>query len=204
MNEVVKEDIYIGVAAHMPYKIINDINYHAIHVGAKGKKTIQGYVRDDSEQDNISEINSSFCELTALYFIWKNIDARYKGLVHYRRYFGRPHLQLNNNPWKKILSSSDLENYLGKADVILPKKRHYIIETNYSHYRNAHKEEALQVTRDAISFLFTDYLQSFDAVMGTRSAHMFNMFIMRDELFDVYSEWLFTILFEVQKNSRVL
>lgn len=30
MNEVVKEDIYIGVAAHMPYKIINDINYHAI------------------------------------------------------------------------------------------------------------------------------------------------------------------------------
>ncbi len=52
------------------------------------KDSFPGCLRDDTG-DNIADKNANFCELTALYWIWKNVDDAYKGLVHYRRYFGR-------------------------------------------------------------------------------------------------------------------
>ena len=37
--------------------------------------------------DNIDGRNPWYCELTGLYWLWKNSDAYYVGLEHYRRYF---------------------------------------------------------------------------------------------------------------------
>ncbi len=52
-----------------------------------GKQSI-GFQGDDTG-DNISAKNPHYCELTALYWAWKNLQADYIGLVHYRRYFTR-------------------------------------------------------------------------------------------------------------------
>ena len=62
-----------------------DDMYLPVHVGASGKNDL-GYTKDNTGE-NISELNPSFCELTGLYWAWKNLDADYIGLAHYRRHF---------------------------------------------------------------------------------------------------------------------
>lgn len=79
--------IKIIIAAHKKYWMPTDPVYLPVHVGAEGKASI-GYTPDNTG-DNISSKNPHFCELTGLYWAWKNLDADYLGLVHYRRYFTR-------------------------------------------------------------------------------------------------------------------
>ena len=155
------------------------------------------FQRDD-EGVNISKKNPSYNELTAIYWAWKNlknVDAI--GLVHYRRYFiKRWHFSKIDN----VIDEKDVAKLLSKYDVILPKKRHYYIETIYSHYFHSHHKEPLDETRRIIIKLYPSYLSSFDKVMSRRSAHMFNMFIMKKKYFNSYCKWLFDILEHVENS----
>ncbi|MBQ3973839.1 MAG: DUF4422 domain-containing protein, partial [Lachnospiraceae bacterium] len=74
--------IKIIVASHKSYWMPEDPVYLPVQVGAAGKEDL-GYVRDDSG-DNISGKNVNYCELTGLYWAWKNLEADYIGLAHYR------------------------------------------------------------------------------------------------------------------------
>ena len=60
--------------------------YFPVRCGAvydeEGNSEIQG----DDTGDNISKLRMSFCEFTVQYWAWKNVDADYYGLCHYRRY----------------------------------------------------------------------------------------------------------------------
>lgn len=80
--------VKIMVAAHRKFPMPKDTElYLPVLVGAKNNyKPEIKYQRDD-EGNNISEKNSNYNELTALYWAWKNLDADVVGLVHYRRLF---------------------------------------------------------------------------------------------------------------------
>ena len=60
--------------------------FSPIQVGCALTTLDLGLTRDDTGP-NISAKNPSYCELTALYWAWKNVDAPYYGLMHYRRIF---------------------------------------------------------------------------------------------------------------------
>ena len=170
--------------------------YLPLHVGAAGKESI-GYQRDD-EGDNISELNPYFCELTGLYWAWKNLDAEYIGLAHYRRHFSfRPHAK---EVWDAVLKESEIENDLGRIKVFVPGKRRYYIETLYSHYAHTHYSSQLDETRKIIKERYPEYLESFDRTVRQRWGYMFNMMIMDRQLFDAYCTWLFDILFELKQR----
>ncbi|GEO75046.1 capsular biosynthesis protein [Levilactobacillus namurensis DSM 19117] len=157
------------------------------------------YQRDD-DGENISGKNPNYNELTAIYWAWKNLkNADVIGLVHYRRYF----FKKRSRDIKDILSLEDIQKLLVKNDVILPFKRHYYIETNYSHYVHAHESLPLLETRKIIENMYPEYLNSFDLVMGRRSAHMFNMFIMKRPVFNKYCEWLFGVLGALEKRIDI-
>ena len=185
--------IRILVAAHKLYKMPSDGIYLPIHVGASGKQPIPGFTTDDTG-DNISSKNPNFCELTGLYWAWKNLSCDYLGLVHYRRHF-------RGN--RGIALESEIADVLREADVILPRKRNYFIETNRSQYVHAHHSVDLDETRRILEERYPDYVAAFDRSMESRSGHRFNMFVMRRDLADRYCKWLFDVLFELEQRLDI-
>lgn len=193
--------IEILVATHKPYRMPEDGAYLPVQVGAVGKPPVPGCVADDAG-DSISARNPNFCELTGLYWAWKNrwraaspdADPVWVGLVHYRRHFRGK---------RGIATGDEIRAALEGIDAILPKKRNYFIETNRSQYVHAHHAEDLDETRRILEERHPAYVAAFDKSMELRSGHRFNMFVMRKGLADRYCEWLFGILFELERRLDI-
>lgn len=191
-------NIKVLVAAHKPYWMPEDPVFLPMQVGSEGKAAI-GFQRDD-QGENISARNFSFCELTGLYWMWKHVDAEVYGLCHYRRYFAKGFL----GPKKgRLLTGRDAEALMEKTDILLPRKRHYYIETNYSQYVHAHHEEDLTATKALLAEVCPEYLTAWDKTMQQRNGHRFNMFLMRRPLFESYCAWLFDILFRLEARLDI-
>ncbi|WP_462174968.1 DUF4422 domain-containing protein [Pseudoalteromonas gelatinilytica] len=181
----------IFVAAHKNFEFypLDKELYKTIEVGAYNDRGLVGFDFKDSEGDNISTLNSSFCEMTAIYWFWKNLKSDFYGLNHYRRYF--------TVDKKYPLSKAQLENILSKYDAILPKKRNYVVDTVYSHYKHSHHIDDLLLARKVIEENYPDYIDSFDKVMNNRKLCLYNMFLYDKEFFNSYCEWLFDILLKL-------
>ncbi|MBO5726170.1 MAG: DUF4422 domain-containing protein [Clostridia bacterium] len=186
-------DIKVIVAAHKIYNMPGEDIYLPLHVGAQNKEPM-GFERDDSG-DNISLKNPYFCELTGLYWAWKNLTCDYLGLAHYRRHFGEQN-------GKQILKSDTAKALLSSTDIVLPKKRKYYIENLYDHYIHTLCREPLDITGEIIQEKYPQYFAEFENLKKRTSAHMFNMYIMKKEISDAYCEWLFDILFELEKRCK--
>ena len=186
----------IIVVTHKDYPMPEDTElYIPVQVGKKPR--IRPEWRKDDEGENISEKNPTFCELTALYWAWKNLDAEALGLCHYRRYFGSPESRTRR------ISAAETGRLMKTADVVLPKKRHYWIETRESQYAHAHHAEDLKCVEGILAERYPEYLEAWKWMLGTRSGHICNMFIMRREIADEYCEWLFDVLSEAEKRLDI-
>lgn len=105
-------NIKIFVAHHKPGFVYEDDIFIPIHVGSKLSNKSLNILRDDSG-DNISELNPFYCEMTAVYWAWKNSqDLDYIGLCHYRRYL------INKNYTKTSVSKIkfNIHKIIGKLD----------------------------------------------------------------------------------------
>lgn len=199
-----KYTVKIVVATHKKYRMPVDEMYIPLHVGATGKKDSEGkeldlgYVKDNVGE-NISTLNASFCELTGLYWAWKNLDSDYIGLTHYRRHFSLK----NKAKFEDVLSYNELEPFLGRIKIFTPNKRKYYIESLYSHYKHTHYSEQLDKTREIIEDRHPEYLASYDRIIKHSYGYMFNMMIMEKSLFDDYCLWLFDILFELKNRINM-
>lgn len=195
-------DIKILIATHKKYWMPSDEVYMPIHVGREGKDNL-GYVGDNTGE-NISIKNPNYCELTGLYWAWKNLDCEYIGLCHYRRYFAHKSKSSKLEDKKQaIFTRDDYERLLQQYDVILPKKRNYFIETVRSQYEYAHNKRDLDEIEKIIKMQYPSYIEAFEKVMNSRKLHIYNMFVMNKALFDEYCTWLFDILFTLEKRIDI-
>ena len=192
-------DIKIIVATHKKYRMPEDPVYIPLQAGAEDNEDL-GYLKDNTG-DNISSKNKNYCELTGLYYMWKNMDADYKGLVHYRRHFVST--SRKGSKFDRIISGDELKEVLSRTDIILPKKRKYYIETNYSQYAHAHHNEDLDLTREILVEKYPEYVPGFDEVMGRTYVHLFNMMIMKSEILNEYLTWLFDVLSALEKRVDI-
>ena len=157
-------NIKILVATHKQYWMPEDSVYMPIHVGREGKADI-GYTGDNTG-DNISSKNANYCELTGLYWAWKNLDADYIGLVHYRRYFTRKEVRSVEDKKNQILTGAEWEKLLSQYPVVVADKRKYYIESNRSHYNHAHYAEGLDVAEQIIAEKYPEYSAAFTIAHG--------------------------------------
>ncbi len=182
----------IVIAAHKACPVPDDPLYLPVFAGAHGRADI-GFQRDD-EGENISALNSRYGELTCLYWAWKNTEYDNLGLVHYRRYFSLHPRKAKKDFFAAVLTSEEAQALTERYGIILPKKRHYYIETIRSHYTHTFHGEHLGAAEDAVREICPEYLPDFRDLMERRSAYMYNMMIMRSNIADAYCEWLFGLL----------
>ncbi len=115
-----KNKLKIAVATHKKFQMPTQAGYFPLHVGkSRHTQKLSEYVGDDTG-DNISDKNPFFCELTGLYWLWKNTDSEYVGMVHYRRYFRSLKKCHGRNRMNYILQEPEVIRLLQKHDIILP------------------------------------------------------------------------------------
>jgi hypothetical protein len=157
----------------------------------------------DNTGDNISDKNASFCELTGLYWIWKNSSDDIIGLCHYRRYFS--HMS-NYFPLCLSPTQRDVKRMLGKADLIAPRKLRLSMDgklTVRRHYAQYHNISDWELTKQIITELYPDYLEDFLWYENQTEGYCFNMFVGKKSLMDGYCRWLFDILFELERRVDI-
>jgi hypothetical protein len=203
-------------AAHRPYSIAAASYIQPLQAG-KAHATIDlGFAGDDTG-DHISHKNKNFCELTVLYWIWKNwprdrVDAW--GMVHYRRQFclhpgwrkkdiytfSGEQLQevVSEKLGEKIISS------LERKDVILPRpvnifKKDGKLRSIEEHYRHEHIGAHWDTMISVMKEKYPEYEASLSYFNNVKLS-LFNMMIARWSTWDEYLSWLFDILFEVEKR----
>lgn len=181
----------------------------------------------DDTGDNISHFNRTLNELTAIYWAWKNYDKLgnpdYIGFMHYRR-----HLNFNidkkykENEWGLIdndiidddyindyhLKADYINKLVGKYDILVAKKwntNNAKSKNNYEHYKNNKAKLFIEDYNKALSILeekYPNYKKDIKDYNYSKYGYYTNIFIMKKEIFFDYSEWLFSILDNLDKSKK--
>ena len=184
-----------------------------IHVGKDLNLNDIGCIGDNTG-DNISFKNPFYCELTAHYWVWKNAKPTdYVGFMHYRRHLNFSDDQsVAEDNWGVInaeeldgtyekefgLTTEQITSAIENYDLILPKKWSVTQagnKSNYSHYVRSeylhieHYDEALKIIDDD----YPEYTSAAEKFNSAAEGYYTNMFVMKYDLFDRYSKWLFEI-----------
>ena len=208
------EKIRIYVAAHNKFAMSKHID-RDIFVPILAGKAIYDPEKDnnsdnpymilpelgDDTGDNISDRNRRFAELSAMYWIWKNDkDSDIIGLNHYRRFFA------DNSEVDFIDRETILEN-LSKYDaMILGEGSEFEMCYSpdfsiYMGYKTSHNGKDFENALEACKKLFPDiYDAYYYEMMNSTASCMCNVIICKREVFMKYCEFLFPILFELEKN----
>lgn len=198
MNKKVR----IYVAAHKVAPVFGDGSYQLIHVGAATSKiSIPESIRDDDFDGNISAKNGIYCELTGLYYAWKNAEPYdILGLCHYRRYLGHHAYSLHYA--KDILTAQEIIDDLQHYDIILPNKAKKLGQINgyFKNEDNLAKYIPYQRIKKACQELSPEYLEDIKQEFLTEYGCFGNIMIAPKKVFTEYCTWMFAILFKIEQN----
>jgi len=214
----------IIVATHKDKIYAENNIIQGIQVGASkaGYVIDQNYLLDD-KGDNISSKNSNYNELTALYWMWKNLpNEDVLGLIHYRRYldffvksfFAKPKPTIAVDSNAKLIDmirngenkiEKRVQKWLNSYDIITPFELKIVGEHGRmsirDHYYLCHKKEDWDVTMDIIRDKYPAYgITISDYLDKSHLLYYANIFIAKREFVNNYCTWLFSIFDELEKQ----
>lgn len=216
---------HIYVCHHRRGFTFGDEVFKPIHVGRALTSHGIGVPGDDSGE-NISKKNKEFCELSALYWAWKNDpSAEWIGLMHYRRFLdfsgkggvADVHGCINYDLVDEDLlvrlglTAKDVERVIKEnphALAIVPKKwsvKKAGFRSLHDHYvlSDHHHAKDLELTRKVLCELYPAHEKFFDKALSNDEGYFTNIFVLKREVFNEYCEWLFNILFEVERRNNL-
>ena len=153
-----------------------------------GKSFTDASIADlhDDVGDNISVKNKAYSELTALYWLWKNVETEWIGLCHYRRHFALDADEISRIPAMPV-------------DIVLtvPIINFPSIEAVY--FRD-HEARDWQDMLDVLNEMYPEYGKMADEYFKGESYCGYNMFIARKAIIDEYCAWLFPLLERIEER----
>jgi hypothetical protein len=172
-------------------------------IGVNGYES-NGFL-SDAKDENISNLNPYYCELTALYWVLKNTKSNYVGLCHYRRYFS--FISLNNYmPVLDVVANIEdinslthgdqydsLINLLDFTDVIVPTKQ-ILLPSIKAHYLNYSESPPWYAFIDALKYLYPNIKDPHLFYEINTKSSLFNMFVMKRPILEKYCSDLFTVI----------
>lgn len=214
------KDIDIAVCYHKESKIFKNDCIKPIYVG-KDCTDKDLPMSADNTGDNISYKNFHYAELTAIYWLWKNSNAKIKGIMHYRRL-----LDISGNNLEKEdytykyndindeeiflenlgLTKKNIENILENSDIIVKNKSDLSAWSKFTiktHYEFAHIAKHIEYATNIIANKYPEFLETWKKVLNGSASYFNNIFIMKSVEFDKYCELLFGILFELEKHINL-
>lgn len=203
-------NIKLFVCCHQPFPVPKHPLLVPVQVGtALAQKRFEGFFSDDSGE-NISGKNRSYCELTALFWAWKNVTADYYGLFHYRRFlYPRPDVSL---PYRiegaadeSLLEKLDYPRFaalIEQSDFIMPMGEDMRVPVR-QHYADApfHHKKDLELVEDILRQSFPDYIPAMERYFSGSICYFGNICIMKRDVFHHYCSWLFAILEEFDRRA---
>lgn len=141
----------------------------------------------DCQGENISDRNRQFCELTALYWIWKHAQEEIIGLAHYRRRFILP------EDWCMRMQ-------MYRIDVILPLPL-YVAPSLEENYKKRHDPADWNYMMDCLKERCEEEYKEAKAFFKKNLYSPCNMFIMRRNVLDELCSWLFPVLFAAAEHG---
>lgn len=177
----------------------------------------------DNTGKNISELNRSFAEITALYWIWQNTNSPFVGMFQYRRFLSlnpNAHYPYVNFPSMRFrhLGLKHLEAFAETFLHDLELEKKYILPWFATHdvlvaepiklntYQQYKEEHFITDLDAALQIIKQKYPEMYDfAIENLQSDEGFypsNLFITRRAILNQYAEWLFSILLPLHEKLK--
>lgn len=158
-------------------------------IGGAALKKTKNEMQRDNEGINISTENKRFSEMTVAYWAWKNSDADYIGLEHYRRRYLLSEEQLIG------IADQNVDVILTRPRIVFPNIKVWLPRVSCVGERDIDM---------LIQWLIKKFPQHEDHIEDFFEGNIFypnNMVIAKKEIYAEYCEWLFHILFELDKTD---
>lgn len=203
----------IFVVHHRPFISYESALYKNICTNTKNYPSAPDMLMDNTF-DHISDKNPSYSEMTAIYWVWKNIPLEdFVGFCHYRRY-------LNTSPVSKgaqitlsdlssgltkfsdFISEENVVSLMKEYDLILPNPMH-LPPSIRAQYAFCHYKKDFEVMFECLLRSFPEHAETIKNACNSPVGYMNNCFIMRSGLFQEYADWMFSVFAELEKEIVV-
>lgn len=202
-------NICIFISYHQSASLIQSRSLVPVYAG-KALLQSNPFIIGDDCGENISEKYPFYKELTVLYNLWKTNTSDYKGLFHAHRLLNLKSREKKFHRVKKDflnrygLADDFLKNVCEKADIVLPQKSERIKNafSLYESYQKKHIGSDLELCLQIIRKHYPDMYDTALTLLSEQRFYSGNVFIAKREIFDTYCQWLFTVLFAVERKIQ--